>query len=149
MKKIVLELPGVEDILSSVANVLNSISEKISEQVTNEAYDEEDEINDEELHSMQFGTPFDENKRFGAGFEIDEPRSQDYEHKWKFLDDHAAYDRFVDAGEECVERGLEKKNNAPIHKVNAIRTKVGDLPPFGVDVIGETNWWDEEPSFDW
>lgn len=45
---------------------------------------------------------------FGAGFEIDEPRLEDYTDKKKFKDDLAAYNRFVEAGEECVRRGLEK-----------------------------------------
>ena len=45
---------------------------------------------------------------FGAGFEIDEPRTQDYTDKKKYEDDLAAYERFVEAGEDCVRRGLEK-----------------------------------------
>ena len=45
---------------------------------------------------------------FGAGFEIDEPRLEDYTDKKKFEDDLAAYNRFVEAGEDCVRRGLEK-----------------------------------------
>lgn len=45
---------------------------------------------------------------FGAGFEIDEPRLEDYTDKKKFEDDIAAYNRFVEAGEDCVRRGLEK-----------------------------------------
>lgn len=87
------------------------------------------------------------NLRFGAGFEIDEPRREDYLSRYDFESDHAAFDRFVDAGEECVARGLEKKSDAPITKCNAIRTRVGELPPMGVDLIGETHWWDE--PFSW
>ena len=45
---------------------------------------------------------------FGAGFEIDEPRLEDYADRKKFEDDLAAYNRFVEAGEDCVRRGLEK-----------------------------------------
>lgn len=45
---------------------------------------------------------------FGAGFEIDEPRLEDYTDRKKFEDDLAAYNRFVEAGEDCVRRGLEK-----------------------------------------
>lgn len=45
---------------------------------------------------------------FGAGFEIDEPRLEDYTDRKKFEDDLAACNRFVEAGEDCVRRGLEK-----------------------------------------
>ena len=47
-------------------------------------------------------------KHFGAGFEIDQPRLEDYTDIKKFKDDLAAYERFVEAGEDCVKRGLEK-----------------------------------------
>ena len=87
------------------------------------------------------GTPADENMRFGAAFEIDEPRSSDYESRLEFEDDHSAFDRFVTAGEDCVRRGLEKTSDAPIHKCNAIRKKVDEVPPMDIDLIGETDWW--------
>ena len=87
------------------------------------------------------GTPEDPNKHFGAGFEIDEPRVEDYDNREDFEDDHAAFDRFVDAGEECVARGLEKPEGMPIKKVKAIRRKVEDGPVLGVDLIGETHWF--------
>ena len=83
----------------------------------------------------------DKNKRFGAGFEIDEPRAEDYAHRWMFESDHAAYDRFVDAGEDCVARGMKKKSDAPIHKVKAFRRNLEDGPVFGVDLVGETHWF--------
>ena len=88
------------------------------------------------------GTPADENLRFGAAFEIDEPRSSDYENRWEFEDDHSAFDRFVTAGEDCVKRGLEKTSDAPIHKCNAIRKRVDEVPPMNIDLIGETDWWE-------
>ena len=48
----------------------------------------------------------------------------------------------------CVAYALESagiKDNAFTQvKVKAIRKKVGDVPPFGVDIIGETNWWEED-----
>ena len=88
------------------------------------------------------GTPADENLRFGAAFEIDEPRSSDYESRLKFEDDHSAFDRFVTAGEDCVRRGLEKTSDAPIHKCNAIRKRVDEVPPMDIDLIGETDWWE-------
>lgn len=93
------------------------------------------------------GKPADENLRFGAGFEIDEPRRQDYESRWEFEDDHRAFDRFVDAGEDCVARGLEKKSSAPITKCKAIRKQPWEAPPMDVDLIGETDWWGKE--FEW
>lgn len=87
------------------------------------------------------GKPANEALRFGAGFEIDEPRAEDYDKRWQFESDHAAFDRFVDAGEDCVARGMEKKSDAPIHKVNAIRNRIEDGPVFGVNLIGETHWF--------
>lgn len=87
------------------------------------------------------GRPANEALRFGAGFEIDEPRAEDYDKRWQFESDHAAFDRFVDAGEDCVARGMEKKSDAPIHKVKAIRKRIEDGPVFGVDLIGETHWF--------
>ncbi len=88
------------------------------------------------------GTPANENLRFGAGFEIDEPRCEDYTSRWKFESDHAAFDKFVEAGEDCVKRGLGKKSNAPITKCNAIRQRVDQKPPRDIDLIGETHWFE-------
>lgn len=107
--------------------------------------DDEDEA-EKDIPSMNEGEPKGE-LRFGAGFEIDEPRREDYVSRYDFEDDHAAFDRFVDAGEDCVARGLEKKSDAPITKCNAIKTNVGDMPPMGVDIIGETHWW--QTPFAW
>ena len=87
------------------------------------------------------GTPADPNMRFGAAFEIDEPRAQDYEHRWQFESDHAAYDRFVEAGEDCVARNMEKKGDAPIHKCQAVRRRLEDGPVINLSLIGETDWW--------
>ena len=94
------------------------------------------------------GTPACENKRFGAGFEIDEPRAADYDKRWQFESDHAAFDRFVEAGEDCVARGLEKKSNAPITKCNAARKRLNEAPPMNLDLIGETHWWETFEDFD-
>lgn len=87
------------------------------------------------------GTPADPRMRFGAAFEIDEPRVQDYEHRWQFESDHAAFDRFVEAGEDCVARQMEKKNEAPIHKCQAVRRRLEDGPVMNLPLIGETQWW--------
>lgn len=101
------------------------------------------------------GTPANENLRFGyQGPAIDEPRRSDYDNRWEFEDDHAAYDRYVDAAEDCIERGLEKTSSAPIHKCNAIRKPVNCPPPMRCEVpgcqelIGETDWWSED-DIDW
>lgn len=89
-----------------------------------------------------FGKEADENLRFGfKGPEIDEPRASDYDCRWEFEDDHEAFDNYVSAAEDCIARGLEKKNDAPIHRCEAIRQPVGCVPPMGVNLIGETDWW--------
>lgn len=87
--------------------------------------------------------PANENLRFGYQATIDEPRCEDYDKRWQFESDHAAFDRFVDAAEDCVARGLEKKSDAPIHKCKAIRKRLGDAPPMNIDLIGETHWWED------
>ena len=94
------------------------------------------------------GTPACENKRFGAGFEIDEPRCEDYDERWMFEDDHRAFDKFVEAGEDCIARGLGKESDAPITKCQAIRQPVNCPPPMrdqipGGELIGETHWWEK------
>lgn len=93
------------------------------------------------------GTPACENKRFGAAFEIDEPRCEDYDKRWQFESDHAAYDKFVEAGEDCIARGMGKKGNAPITKCQAVRQPLNCPPPMrdeipGGELIGETHWWE-------
>jgi len=93
------------------------------------------------------GNPADEDKRFGAAFEIDEPRCEDYDERWMFEDDHKAFDKFIEAGEDCVARGLAKTNDAPITKCGAIRKPVSCPPPMrdevpGGELIGETHWWE-------
>jgi hypothetical protein len=92
------------------------------------------------------GTPACENKRFGAGFEIDEPKASDYDKRWQFESDHAAFDKFVEAGEDCIARGLGKKSDAPITKCQAIRQSVNCPPPMNKQLIGETDWWN---NFGW
>ena len=97
------------------------------------------------------GIPADEDKRFGYGLEVDEPRCEDYDERWMFEDDHKAFDRFVEAGEDCVARGLNKRNDAPITKCGAIRKPVCCPPPMkdevpGGELIGETHWWE---TTDW
>ena len=168
-KIFVIEIPKFSSILDKIGDLVGDVLPKVKENVSGcgarcpYLHDIEEDIDnddDEDLDKNEdfnftpsgipmpqapwdvAGKPQDPNIRFGAGFEIDEPRSSDYNHRWQFEDDHAAFDRFVDAGTECVERGLEKKSNAPIHKCNAIRQRVDEVPPMGVDLIGETDWWE-------
>ena len=92
------------------------------------------------------GKPACENKRFGASFEIDEPRASDYDKRWQFESDHAAFDKFVEAGEDCIARGHGKKSDAPVTKCQAIRQPVNCPPPMNKEFIGETDWWN---NFGW
>ena len=97
------------------------------------------------------GTPACENKRFGAGFNISEPKASDYDQRWMFESDHAAFDKFVEAGEDCVARGLATPEDVEKFKCNAIRKPVNCPPPMrdevpGGELIGETDWWN---NFGW
>ena len=74
-------------------------------------------------------------ERFGAGFEIDEPRPEDYKDKKEYEDDLEAYTRFVEAGEECVRRGLEKPEWANSFKLNDGIDNTDDEPSSDADVI--------------
>ena len=94
------------------------------------------------------GKPADENLRFGAEFAIDEPRRSDYDNREDFEYDHQLFDEFVSAGEDCVERGLARPEGVTAHRCNAVRKKLNEAPPMNLDLIGETDWWDEE-DFDW
>ena len=92
------------------------------------------------------GKPADENMRFGAEFAIDEPRRSDYDDREEFEYDHMLYDEFVSAGEDCVARGLARPEGVEAHRCNAIRKHLDEAPPMNIDLIGETDWWDED---DW
>jgi hypothetical protein len=93
------------------------------------------------------GTPACDNKRFGAEFKITEPRREDYDKRWQFESDHAAFDDFVTAGEECIARGLATPEGVITHRCDAIRKPVSCPPPMrdevpGGELIGETHWWE-------
>jgi hypothetical protein len=94
------------------------------------------------------GKPADENLRFGAEFAIDEPRRSDYDNREDFEYDHQLFDEFVSAGEDCVERGLARPEGVTAHRCNAVRKKLNEAPPMNLDLIGETDWWNDE-DFDW
>jgi len=95
------------------------------------------------------GKPANEDLRFGYGLEVDEPRKQDFRNWKDFLEAREAFDDFVDSGERCVELGLDKRNDCPITKCNAIRKPIGCPPPMNVDLIGESQfpWWEKGPLY--
>lgn len=95
------------------------------------------------------GKKADENLRFGYGLEVDEPRYQDFDDEDEFLEAREAFDDFVDAGERCVELGLDKQNDAPITKCDAIRKPIGTPPPMNRELLGESQfpWW--KMDLDW
>lgn len=157
-KIFVIEVPTVTSILDKVANLIDDVKPKIHKtkwasydlnEYDDDEFDYDDDEFDDEDEIDSVGTPFDPNKRFGYGLEVDEPRRQDYDNQLEFEHDHKLFDNFVDAGEACVERGLDKRNVCPIHKCNAVRTNVGDMPPVGIDIIGETDWWNDDVDFGW
>lgn len=160
---IVIEVPTLSSIAESIGNVFETIGGKLKSFAEDEEvdfdfhfHDYDDDLDyspsdcdEDDFEPQDCGTPYNNNLRFGAAFEIDEPRCEDYNKRWQFESDHAAFDRFVEAGEDCVARGLEKKSSAPIHRCNAIRQRVDQLPPVGIDLIGESHYFDEEWKKDW
>lgn len=90
--------------------------------------------------------PEDKNKVFGINVRVDEPRREDYCSRFAFERDHEKFDRLVDAAQACT--WSNKSNTAPLHKVNAIRQRVDQLPPRGINLIGETHWFDEPDTDD-
>lgn len=93
------------------------------------------------------GKKINENLRFGyQGPCIDEPRRSDYDDREDFEYDHQLFDEYVSVAEDCIARGLEKKSDAPIHRCEAIRKRLNEVPPMNLQLIGETDWWDED---DW
>lgn len=90
--------------------------------------------------------PEDKNKVFGINIRVDEPRREDYCSRFAFERDHEKFDRLVDAAEACTWEN--KSNTAPLHRVNAIRQRVDQLPPRGINLVGETHWFDEPDTDD-
>jgi len=82
----------------------------------------------------------DRNKRFGLSVRVDEPTPEQFNSRWAFERAHEKFDRLVDAA-EAVD-WPNKSNTAPLHKVNAIRRRIMDGPVTGINLCGETRWFD-------
>lgn len=125
---------GLEKLINALRDALENTEPKKDCSV----YDKYDEY--EEVNAIEDFDEEEPEKIFGAGFEIDEPRACDYDDRGDFLYAHELYDKFVAAGEACVAAGLARDEEMPIVKCNAFKKNVGDLPPIGVELIGETQW---------
>ena len=149
----VIGVPSLKGILSRVADALEDeffvkklhVSEDVDD---DDDFVDEDEEEDYTPEPKPAYKPRPEDLRFGFSCTVNEPRKADYNSRKAFLRDHEAYDKFVEAGLRCEELGLDKKDNCPITRCNAIRKRVGDLPPTNIDLLGETQWWWEE-DFTW
>lgn len=156
MKVMIVEIPTFDSLMENIEGLVGKAKKAAARKVNStkpSCYGSPNRFNNNPIEDRWIGAarePWavggeeaDENLRFGAAFEIDEPRCEDYDCRFEFEDDHAAFDRFVEASEDCVARGLDKKSNAPIHKCNAVRRRLQDGPPIGINLIGETQWWCE------
>ena len=148
---IVIGLPSVKDVVGKVAEVLEDAFSVKKVKTSTPSWDDDEGCDDDEfdyepepIKQRPCGTPKRKDIRFGYSLSVDEPQSKDYSCRSKFIRDHNAYDDFVTAGLRCEELGLEKKNDIPVTKCKAIRKCVGAPPPTGIDLLGETNWWDED-----
>jgi len=150
----IVALPSLNGVVEKIKNAVEDAFETKKSSVPNsyewDCDDDDDCLEEEEFAPCGFGgTPPNDNMRFGYGLQVDEPRRQDYDDLDEFLEAREAFDDFVDAGEHCVELGLEKQNDAPIHKCQAIRKPIGCKPPKNIDLLGESDfpWWEED--IDW
>ncbi len=82
----------------------------------------------------------DKNKIFGLSVRVDEPRREQFYSNARFLDARRKWDNLVDAVEAVDWQN--KSNTAPLHKVNAIRRRIEDGPVIGINLCGESHWWD-------
>ena len=163
----IVSLPTLESVVEKIKNTLDDVTKTEKPKFSRPSFTcdfEDDEVEDLTPKYLRIKKPCgnvqpwgiggkkaDENLRFGAAFEVDEPRASDYDCRWEFEDDHKAFDRFVDAGEDCVARGLARPEGVVAHKCNAIRKPIGCPPPMKDEVpselIGETDWFDQ--GIDW
>lgn len=160
----IVEFPSFENVVGKLHDAMKDVFDtpKFSEpSFTNEFNEFEDEedftpkhlkvnkpCGDVEPWGVK-GKKADENLRFGYGLEVDEPKYQDFDDEDDFLEAREAFDDFVDAGERCVELGLERQDDAPITKCDAIRKPIGTPPPMNRELLGESQfpWW--EMDLDW
>ena len=167
MKVMILEIPSFDSLIENLEGLVETVKDKSTstvEKVRSKfgACDCEDDWDDEPINNKWIctghpqpigigGKPADENLRFGAAFAIDEPRHQDYDDDDEFLEAREAFDDFVDAGERCVDLGLERPEGVKEHRCNAIRRPIGCPPPMGVDLLGESQfpWWEFDMEDDW
>jgi hypothetical protein len=155
----VLAFPSVDDVIDKVKNAIEDAFEKPKVKKPCFCCDEDEDFTPKHLRVKEpcggvqpwgvCGTPANEDLRFGYGLEVDEPRYQEFDNDEDFLEAREAFDDFVDAGERCVELGLDKRNNTPITKCNAIRKPIGCPPPMNRELLGESQfpWW--EIDMDW
>ena len=129
--------------LDELENELKALKERVNDLELEQEYEDERDAVFNEAFEPENDEPRGD-MRFGAAFAIDEPRARDYDSEEDFLEAREAFDDFVDSGERCVDLGLERPEWAEEHRCNAIRKKVGEMPPIGVDLLGETEWWDED-----
>lgn len=129
---------GLEKLINALKSALEDTERPTEFKKDCSVYDKYDEH--EKVNAIEDFDEEEPEKIFGAGFEIDEPRACDYDDRGDFLYAHELYDKFVEAGEACVAAGLARDEEMPIVKCNAFKKNVGDLPPIGVELIGETQW---------
>ena len=82
----------------------------------------------------------DENKVFGVNIRVDEPTPDMFCTRARFLDARRKWDNLVDAVEAVDWEN--KSNTAPLHKVNCIRKRIEEGPVFGLNLIGESRWFE-------
>ena len=83
----------------------------------------------------------DKNKVFGINVgRIDEPTSDMFCTRARFLDARRKWDNLVDAVEAVDWQN--KSNTAPLHKVNCIRKRIEEGPVFNRNLVGETRWFE-------
>lgn len=168
-KIFVVNVPSIRDLFDEIKGIFDDAPKsewKYTSTCTNDDFDydlDDEEEEDFTPEGMRVDEPCngvspwgvggkkaDENLRFGYGLQVDEPRKQDYDDWDEFLEAREAFDDFVDAGERCVELGLEKTNDEPITKCQAVRKPIGCPPPMNIDLLGESQfpWWEKKMEWD-
>ena len=83
----------------------------------------------------------DDNKVFGINVgRVDEPTPDMFCTRARFLDARRKWDNLVDAVEAVDWEN--KSDTAPLHKVNCIRKRIEEGPVFGLNLIGESRWFE-------